>query len=162
MPVIHSPLDDGARSVATAALRGTFVDICAYDVLLRQLRWSVVGAASLEVAQHARDAGPAVQHSADQLASRLAVLDNPPRWLPEGSPVRIPPPGWVEVDEAAQLLLDASSVCIMRARDRLSAVNESDPVSAAVLVDALRVLEEHAFRWQAASITWSVRGRHGS
>lgn len=162
MPVIHSSLEDSKRAVAAQALASTFEDLCAYDLLIRQLRWSVVGASSLDVSRHAADAIPGVQDLQDALAARLAVLDSPPRWMPSSSPVRVPAAGWLEVSEAAEMLLNAASVCVMRARDRLSAVTTSDPVSAAVLVDALRLLEEHSYRWQAAGITWTARGRHGS
>lgn len=162
MPVIHTPLPEAERTVAVTALHSLLADLCAYDFVVQQNRWSVVGTGAHDLSARLDDCVHTIHDAQTRVASRLCVLDAPGAWRPANSPIVAPGEGWCEVSNAVESLLHAASVCVMRARDRLAAVYAADPVTAAVLTDILGMLEQQAFQWQSAGATWTSRGLHGS
>ncbi len=162
MPIIHTPLPENERTVAVAALQALLVDLCAYDFVVQQNRWSVVGTGAHDLSVRLDDCRHEIHQAQQRVAGRLCVLDAPGAWRPASSPIATPVEGWCEVTTAVESLLHAASVCVMRVRDRLSAVFAADPVTASVVTEILGMLEFQAFQWQSAGATWTSRGMHGS
>lgn len=162
MPVIHSPLDDANRLAAADALRVLLADLLALERLGRQCAWSVLGTQSIELRRSLIATADAMRGLQDIIAARASAIDNPLGWLDTDTAVRGPAAGWIDSGTAVYSMINAASVCVIRARDRLNVVSTADPVTAAVLVDVLRTLEEHSFTWQAMGATWITRGQHGS
>ena len=162
MPVIHTPLPEAERALAVTALQALLADLCAYDFVVQQNRWSVVGTGAHDLSVRLDDCIDIVHGAQRRVASRLCVLDAPGAWRPSNSPISVPAEGWCEVSSAVESLLHAGTVCVMRTRDRLGAIFAADPVTAALLTDILGMLEHQAFQWQSAGATWTSRGLHGS
>lgn len=160
MAIIHSPLDDEDRLTSAEVLHVALGDALALESTIRQLGFTLVGAQSRETQGMLTEILPRLRVVQDALASRCAAIDAPPDFRVVDTAVPSLQAGWLDVDKAVSHLIDAVAVCIIRIRDRIAAVQAADPVSAAVVSDALVFLEEVSWQLQAFSISWVSRGKH--
>ena len=140
------------EAAITNELQGELRDLLCLAVVGDHVRWVLAGDEVAELTQWLADAAGQWRTWADQVAKRLVVLGVAPdgrvRALAKDVPWNWVPDGWLQLDEARQLVGDRVSRVAGWARDRRSQV--ADPETAQLLDVVCTGLESQVARFRTA------------
>jgi starvation-inducible DNA-binding protein len=140
------------EAAITNELQGELRDLLCLAIVGDHVRWVLAGDEVAELTQWLDDAAGQWRTWADQVAKRLVALGVAPdgrvRALAKDVPWNWVPNGWLQLDEARQLVGDRVSRVAGWARDRRSQV--ADPETAQLLDVVCTGLESQVARLRTA------------
>ncbi|GGV03816.1 DNA starvation/stationary phase protection protein [Streptomyces litmocidini] len=153
MTMINSPLPEGDREIAGAALQATLVDLLDLALVAKQAHWNLYGPRFRSVHVQLDEVATIARDHADTMAERAAALGV----SPDGRAVTIAgtsgvpafPSGWTKDGDAVDALVRTFSAVIGRVRERIEATGPADAVSQDLLIGLTAELEKQSWMFQA-------------
>ncbi|SEF09568.1 Dps family protein [Jiangella alba] len=153
MTPIHSPLADDAHKVVTEALRDALVDLIDLSLAGKQAHWNVTGPRFRTVHFQLDEVVDTARKHADIVAERSVTVGSPADGRAEtvARDSQLPrlDAGWVRDDDVVATFVGLYDGIIARMRQRAHDVEDADPVSNNILLDAVEELEKQYWMWQA-------------
>ena len=153
MATVTSPLADDARKVTGEALQGSLVDLIDLSLVAKQAHWNLTGRNFRSLHLQLDEVVTLARAQMDIMAERaIAIGVNPDgraATVARDTQISQPGDGYVK-DEAVVTTFTALLAGIsQRFRERLSSVEEADPVTENLLEDTLHELEKMHWMFQA-------------
>ncbi|MFI8343321.1 Dps family protein [Streptomyces sp. NPDC085639] len=153
MTMINSPLPEGDREIAGAALQATLADLLDLSLVAKQAHWNLYGPRFRSVHVQLDEVAAIARDHADTVAERAAALGV----SPDGRAVTIAgtsglpafPAGWTRDGDAVDALVHTFSAVIGRVRERIEATGSVDAVSQDLLIGLTAELEKQSWMFQA-------------
>ncbi|MFD3567777.1 Dps family protein [Streptomyces sp. NPDC058667] len=156
MSVVKSPLSDADLKTVGNALQGALVDLVDLALVAKQVHWNVVGPRFRSVHLQLDEVVDTARLHSDTVAERASALgvspDGRSATVASSSAIGTVPEGWINDEEAVQILVAALGAVITRMRERVDATGDPDPVSQDILITLTGELEKHAWMFQAESV----------
>ncbi|MBX9422448.1 MULTISPECIES: Dps family protein [Streptomyces] len=153
MTMINSPLPEGDRQIAGAALQATLVDLLDLSLVAKQAHWNLYGPRFRPVHVQLDEVAAIARDHADMVAERAAALgvspDGRAGTVAGTSGLPAFPSGWTKDGDAVDALVHTFSVVIGRVRERIEATGSVDAVSQDLLIGLTAELEKQSWMFQA-------------
>jgi starvation-inducible DNA-binding protein len=153
MSAIRSPLPDDARTVTGEALQGMVVDLVDLSLFGKQLHWNVTGRAFRSIHLQLDQVVDVARRHTDLAAERAVAIgvnpDGQVETIARRSKIHGVETGYVQDEKVVRMMADVLADVIARARDRMDATAEPDPVTQDLIIGALKELEMQHWMFQA-------------
>ncbi|MFF5924098.1 Dps family protein [Streptomyces flavochromogenes] len=153
MTMINSPLPEGDREIAGAALQATLVDLLDLSLVAKQAHWNLYGPRFRSVHVQLDEVAAIARDHADTVAERAAALgvspDGRAGTIAGTSGLPAFPSGWTKDGDAVDALVHMFSAVIGRVRERIEATGSVDAVSQDLLIGLTAELERQSWMFQA-------------
>lgn len=137
-------------------LQPTLYDLIALGLLVKQAHWNVVGPHFRSLHLHLDELWSDVQTSVDTVAERIATLGVSPSGQTQDvtantelSPL---PTGFLRDAEVIDLITERLAAASRLIRDRLSRIEEPDPVTADLIHAVLEGIEKHLWMFRSTGL----------
>lgn len=153
MTPVNGPLNTKATKTTGEALQGSLVDLINLTLAAKQAHWNLVGKRFRSVHLQLDEVVTVARQYTDDVAERAAALGV----SPDGRAVTVAGEsgfpgthaGWLKDDDAVEGIVASLGWVIERMRDRITATDESDPVTQDLLIQATAELEKQSWMFQA-------------
>ncbi|MBA0051716.1 DNA starvation/stationary phase protection protein [Streptomyces sp. AJS327] len=150
---VRSTLPGESLKIVGASLQGALVDLVDLSLIAKQIHWNVVGPRFRSVHLQLDEVVDTARNYSDTVAERAATLGVPPdgrsATVAAHSSAGIVKEGWQQDTDAVQAMVDALAAVITKARERMVAVGEADPVTEDIFIQLTGELEKHQWMFQA-------------
>ena len=157
MTMINSPLPEGDREIAGAALQATLVDLLDLSLVAKQAHWNVVGKNFRDTHVQLDEIIDAARGFSDTVAERMralhAVPDGRSDTVAETTTLPEFPHGEVATGDVIDLVTERLEATIATCRTVHDDVDDEDPTSADILHGILETLEQYAWMVSAENRT---------
>jgi starvation-inducible DNA-binding protein len=150
---VKSTLPEQDLRTVGDALQGALVDLVDLSLVAKQIHWNVVGPRFRSIHLQLDEVVSTARSYSDTVAERAAALGISPDGRAEsvtaGSTIGTVKDGWLQDGDAVQLMVGALAAVVARARERMRAVGEADPVTEDIFIQITGDLEKHHWMFQA-------------
>ncbi len=153
MATVTSPLADDARKVTGEALQGSLVDLIDLSLVAKQAHWNLTGRNFRSLHLQLDEVVTLARAQMDIMAERaIAIGVNPDgraATVARDTQISQPGDGYVKDEAVVTTFTSLLAGISQRFRERLSSVEEADPVTENLLEDTLHELEKMHWMFQA-------------
>lgn len=153
MATVTSPLADDARKVTGEALQGSLVDLIDLSLVAKQAHWNLTGRNFRSLHLQLDEVVTLARAQMDIMAERaIAIGVNPDgraATVARDTQISQPGDGYVKDEAVVTTFTSRLAGISQRFRERLSSVEEADPVTENLLEDTLHELEKMHWMFQA-------------
>jgi starvation-inducible DNA-binding protein len=153
MATVTSPLADDARKVTGEALQGSLVDLIDLSLVAKQAHWNLTGRNFRSLHLQLDEVVTLARAQMDIMAERaIAIGVNPDgraATVARDTQLSQPGDGYVKDEAVVTTFTSLLAGISQRFRERLSSVEEADPVTENLLEDTLHELEKMHWMFQA-------------
>lgn len=153
MATVTSPLADDARKVTGEALQGSLVDLIDLSLVAKQAHWNLTGRNFRSLHLQLDEVVTLARAQMDIMAERaIAIGVNPDGravTVARDTQISQPGDGYVKDEAVVTTFTSLLAGISQRFRERLSSVEEADPVTENLLEDTLHELEKMHWMFQA-------------
>lgn len=153
MATVTSPLADDARKVTGEALQGSLVDLIDLSLVAKQAHWNLMGRNFRSLHLQLDEVVTLARAQMDIMAERaIAIGVNPDgraATVARDTQISQPGDGYVKDEAVVTTFTSLLAGISQRFRERLSSVEEADPVTENLLEDTLHELEKMHWMFQA-------------
>lgn len=154
---VKSTLPESELKTVAEALRGTLLDLIDLSLVAKQIHWNVVGPRFRSIHLQLDEVVDTARQYSDTVAERASALgispDGRSASVAAGSALDTTPDGWLPDHEAVRTMVDALGAVVTKARDRMKAVGQVDPVTEDVFIQLIGDLEKEHWMFQAENRT---------
>ncbi|MGW8379595.1 DNA starvation/stationary phase protection protein [Streptomyces sp. ODS28] len=150
---VKSTLPEEDLKTVGEALQGALVDLVDLSLVAKQIHWNVVGPRFRSIHLQLDEVVDTARGYSDTVAERASALgiapDGRSATVASGSAIGPVKDGWQQDSDAVQAMVDALAAVIGKARERMRAVGEPDPVTEDIFISLVGDLEKHHWMFQA-------------
>jgi starvation-inducible DNA-binding protein len=153
---ITSPLSPESQKITGEALQSALVDLIGLAQMAKQAHWNVVGPLFKSVHEHLDEVVDTARTFSDQVAERAVAIgvnpDGNPATVAAETAVSKLTVAWLSTDDVVAAVVEALDALSARFRERVSATEETDPVSQDLLIEITEAIEEARWMFQAQTL----------
>lgn len=148
-----STLPDEALKIVGDALQDALTDLVDLSLVAKQIHWNVVGPRFRSVHLQLDEVVSDARRYSDTVAERASALgiapDGRSSTVAARSAIGTVEEGWLEDTDAVRAMADVLYAVITKARERMTAAGDVDPVTEDVFIQLIGDFEKHRWMFEA-------------